>query len=329
MRLVNVPLLVGVLLLLLTLGVTARAEASSTLERVELGWHAPPECPSREAVLAEVARALADSREEPVAVVAQVDIAILDNGRWRAVMVIEAREAHDRRQFEAATCAELASAAALIVAVSLEGGAARPALASGAARAAPKAARGTEPSRPPTGAWQFVAAVAGLIDAGTMPSVPAGGVELALGASHGISKVRLYALAGVEGYPAQTVPVGRNGERGRFSLGAVSARACASLVQGRFAWGPCLGAQIDVMGASGTGPSDSFQSGSVRSSWGAALGGAVASWSVASRASIFARTEAVFSLRQTRFVLSPSNAPVHEPGRVAGRAAIGVELRFF
>jgi hypothetical protein len=44
---------------------------------------------------------------------------------------------------------------------------------------------------------------------------------------------------------------------------------------------------------------------------------------------VFARAEGVFSLAQTRFVLTPDNSVVHEPARVVVRAGLGLELRFF
>jgi hypothetical protein len=285
-------------------------------------------------VLAEVDRVLVESHEPRVPTAAHVDVAITMNGRWGAVLRIDARDGHGERQFEADTCGQIASAAALILAVAAENGAPPPApavvteevpAAVSARRATPEDARGV----PPAGGSQIVAAVAGLVDDGTMPRAPAAGIEIALGGSLTFSKGRLRALAGLSLYPTQTTAAGSGGESAKVSLLAVSARACALIPRGRFEGGPCLGGEIESMNASGAGPAQVFQPATAHRAWGAVAGGVHASWNYSHLVAVFARAEGVFSLAQTRFVLTPDNSVVHEPARVVLRAGLGLELRFF
>ena len=300
----------------------------------DLAWNAPPECPTRDEVLAEVDRVLAGSREARVPAAANVDVATTVNGRWSAVLRINSRDGQGERRFEADTCMEIASATALILAVTVENGAPPPApaiaheeeaAAVSERRAMPEAARSIAPAR----ASQVVAAVAGLVDDGTMPGAPATGMEIALGGSLAFSKGHLRALAGLAFYPTEATAAGSAGESAKVSLMAVSARACALIPWGRFEWGPCLGGEIASMNASGAGPAQTFQPASAHRVWGAATGGVHAAWNYSRLVAVFARAEGVFSLARTRFVLTPDNSVVHEPARVAGRAAVGIELRFF
>jgi hypothetical protein len=308
--------------------------ANANAAIADLAWNAPPECPTRDEVLAEVDRVLAGSQEARAPAAAHVDVAAMVNGRWSAVLQINARDGQGERRFEADTCVEIASATALILAVTLENGAPPPApavareeapAAVSERRAMPEAARTLAPAR----ASQVVAAVAGLVDDGTMPGVPATGMEIALGGSLAFSKGHLRALAGLAVYPTQTTPAASAGESAKVSLLAVSARACALIPRDRFEWGPCLGGEIDSMSASGAGPAQTFQPASAHRVWGAATGGVNAAWNYSRLVAVFARAEGVFSLARTRFVLAPDNSVVHEPARVAGRAAFGIEFRFF
>ena len=98
---------------------------------------------------------------------------------------------------------------------------------------------------------------------------------------------------------------------------------------GRFDAGPCLGAELASMGATGVGPAATFEPASATATWVSALGGAVARWSFSGSAAVFARVEAAARLTGQRFVLAPGDVVVHRPSPVTGRGALGVELRFF
>lgn len=287
-------------------------------------WNAPTGCPTRENVLAEMAQVLAGARGERVHTMARADVVLLDSGLWSMRLSVDTGDAHSERQFKAETCAEAASAAALILAVSIEGDA-RVAVPPG-----PAVAKRSEPGRGPS-VWasQLIATAAGLVDAGMMPNAPAPGVEASLGWSLASSKLRLRALAGLATEAGQRAAIGSGAAGGHFSLVTVSARACSSIARGRFDAGPCLGGEFESMSASGVGPVATFQPTSAHRVWGAIVGGVIGAWTYSRAVAIFARGEAIFSLAETRFVLTPDNTAVHRPSRWAGRAAIGIELRFF
>jgi hypothetical protein len=325
----------GFVAALLALVTATSGNAHALAGSPDLGWNAPPECPTRDEVLAEVDRVLAGSRETRIPAAANADVAATVNGRWSAVLRINARDGQGERRFEADTCREIASATALILAVTVENGAPPPPAQAlvheeppatvSVKRAMPEEARSVPPAR----VSQALAAVAGLIDDGAMPRAPAGGMELALGGRLAFSKGYLRALAGLAVYPTQTTATGSAGESAKISLLEVSVRACGLIPRGRFEWGPCLGGEIESMSASGAGPAQTFQPASAHRVWGAAVGGFHASWSTSRLVAVFARAEGIFSLARTRFVLTPDNAVVHEPARVAGRVGFGIELRFF
>src|SRR6185295_5778226 len=140
----------------------------------------------------------------------------------QGVLSMETREVHSERTFEAESCASVASAAALIIAVALEEGPAPPptparSAAPPAARAARVAARAPtvtgkaaprpEPpddDEPASYASQLIVDLGGIGDAGVMPDGPAGGGEIAAGWALGTSTWRLRLIAGGAYFPAHT-----------------------------------------------------------------------------------------------------------------------------
>lgn len=108
------------------LGVTSFAAALSSLAEaspdgavpVSLRWSAPRGCPREQDVLDQISRILAN---RPVttsrSVVAKIQY---DGGQWRAVLEMSTDESRSRRELEASSCAALAEATALIVAVSID-----------------------------------------------------------------------------------------------------------------------------------------------------------------------------------------------------------------
>jgi hypothetical protein len=95
-----------------------------------------------------------------------------------------------------------------------------------------------------------------------------------------------------------------------------------------FEVGPCLGAELDRMHATGVGPAGQLESQSATSIWGAGLGGVFASWTLVPPLALVIHGEMVLAPVQHRFVFQPGPVPVYSPSRVAARGAIGLELRF-
>jgi hypothetical protein len=321
---------VGLAIALLVLMDAEGAAAQPASLPVSLTWSAPADCPSREQVLAEVARVLGGSRQPRISATARVDVARTDRGRWQAALSVDARDAHSERNLEAESCEAIASGAALIVAGAVDGGV--PPL-------APTASPPKAPAAPPAEggesapASQLLVTAAGVIDDGTMPPI-AGGGEVALGWSYATPTWRVRALASASYFPPETVNLS-SGEGGRFWLLTPSARACASIARGPFDLGPCIGAEIDLMMGSGVGAPTAGEphKNSVGTGyWGSALGAILASWSLSRQIALFARADGLALLAQPTFVVSQAGGYLSvysPPSPLAWRAALGVELRFF
>src|SRR5262249_9481299 len=111
------------------------------------------------------------------------------------------------------------------------------------------------------------------------------------------------------------------------SLFAASLRACALGTLVPFEFGPCLGAELDWMRATGVGPMLAPQS--ANGVWVSGLGGVFASWTLFPPVAIVVRGERTLAAVQHRFVFQPGPVAVYTPSRLAARAAVGLELRFY
>ena len=301
---------------------------------VTLTWKAPAGCPGEAEVLIEAARVLDAGRRDRVAVTAHVDVEQARTSRWRGLVSLDTGDGRSHRVFEAESCAAIASAAALIIAVTAEGATSARVAEEPTARwlppapAVPAVVERAATARPAPQSELSIAAAA-VMDAGIMPDGPAGGGEVSLGIGLRTSGWRLRASAGGAYFPAQTTILAAGSAGGRFALLSLSLRACGLAVRGRFEAGPCLGGELNRMSGSGVGSSALFDAEEASGWWGAALAGAVASWRLSPLMALFARGEAVLTPAEPRFVLQPGTVVVHSPSRAAGRAALGIELRFF
>jgi hypothetical protein len=289
---------------------------------VDLAWSAPAECPPREVVLDEVARLLAASHERAHAT-GRADVVRDEQGRWHATLNFDARGAHGERMLEAESCPAIAFATALIIAVAVEGGippqqAPAPPVAP-APRPLPVA---PQPTRP---ASQLIVAAAGVVDTAMLPS-PAPGGEATLGWAYQWSRWRIRAIASASLFADQ--PALSTAGAGRFMPLTASARMCASIVEGAFDVGPCLGAEFDSM--DGKGVSATFLPSHGIGVWGSALGSLLASWSFSRRVGIFLHVGGLvsFTTRPT-FGVQPGSMYVYTPSATGLRGELGVELRFF
>jgi hypothetical protein len=286
----------------------------------------------RDAVVDEVARLLSASRELRVPVTARARVSRDDSGRWHAVLSVDTRDAHGERTLDAESCPAIASATAVIVAIAVEGGMPEPVMPQ-----APPPEKPIQPEPPHVRrASQLIAGAAAVIDASTWPSL-APGVEGTLGLDQSWSMWRVRAVATGSFFPWQdsTPLVGTEapGEYGRFELTAAAVRACGSIVRGAFDFGPCLGAEIDVMMGRGAsmGPAQPTRH---SGAWASALGSVLASWSFLRHAAIFLRADAFYAPLPPQFGVyspAPSRNPinVYEPPHIGARGALGVEVRFF
>jgi hypothetical protein len=279
-------------------------------------WQAPPECPTPARVQAEVEANLARSGAKLIPILAMVRVSGPTAGRWQASLLFQAGYTRAERKFEAESCQAIASAAALIITLWVEGGPDTPPPATAARDSdEPPSAPRIQPDR-----TRFVLMLNGLLDSGTMPDSPAGGMEAAGGPVWTFPGWRLRALAGLSFFPNRRTPFMDSVEQADFELFDVPVRGCATVVIDRFEIGPCAGAELAVMHGSGTDLLDSTQL------WLSLLGSALAAWKISPAVAAFGRADVV--VPTARSFINPYGNTVYEVPAVAVRGALGLELRF-
>src|SRR5450631_2863121 len=271
--------------------------ATAQIRPLVVIWQAPPECPTAAHVQAEVEGNLAHSAARPVPVLALVSVRAPTGGRWQASLLFQAGYTRAERRFEAESCEAIASAAALIIALWADGG--PDALPVDQASDKPRIAPGVDPDR-----TRFVLMLNGILDWGTMPDPPAGGMEAAGGPIWTVPGWRLRALAGLSFFPNRRTPLTVGIDQADFQL---------------FKLGPCAGVELAIMHGSGTTLQDSTQL------WLSLLGSALASWSISPAVAVFGRVEVVVPTTQKSFA---TGNVVYAVPDVAVRGALGLELRF-
>jgi hypothetical protein len=305
--------IVALLAAVMALG-SARSAAAQTKPMVVI-WQAPPECPTAAHVQAEVEGNLARSGAGPVPVVAMVTVNGPTAGRWQASLLFQAGYTRAERRFEAESCEAIASAAALIITLWVEGGPdTLPPTAAAQDSEKPPIAPGVDPAGRP-----FVLMLNGILDWGTMPDPPAGGMEAAGGPIWTVPGWRLRALAGLSFFPNRRTPLTVGIDQADFQLFDLSGRGCLTITRDRFELGPCAGVELAIMHGSGTTLQDSTQL------WLSLLGSALASWSISPAVAVFGRVEVVVPTTQKSFA---TGNVVYAVPDVAVRGALGLELRF-
>lgn len=274
---------------------------------VDLQWRAPPSCPTRAEVLAALARLRppgATRASSPVRVVAAVETR--DDGAWSLTLESHAGPDPSRRHLVTPSCAQAASATALIVALVLD--------TAPAARATPR------PAVPPprsTTPWQLALRASASADLGSLPA-PSPGLEL----TASLTWRRLRVEGSFTYWFAQRAMADRVG--GDIGLVTGSLRGCALLHRGR--WEPRLCGVVEGGAMHGTSVGLPQTNGG-SSPWWAALVGVAVGWRVSDRVSLHAGVDAGVPLSAPDFVIG-GVGQVHRPGDVLLRGALGAEWRF-
>jgi hypothetical protein len=308
---------------------------------LDLEWNAPAECPARAAVLAEVTRTLGSAQVVNRRVNVRVDIARVGRdeangvpGKYRGTVRIGADGGAHPRQLEADECVAVTSAAALILALAVEGMLPPPAPPTPATEAPPPPPPAPRAELAPGPPWRsrLVVSAAALVDTATLPSV-AVGPEVGAGwrGEHGALRLGL----GLRGafFPSLFGGVAdptTAGEGGRFGLLEGAARGCAAYAWRALEVGPCVGVGVDHMSASGRG-SQVTLSGS--GTWASGQGAAVAAFSLTRALAISGSAGFVVPFARPTFVVDSASStaefPAHRPAPVSARLGLGLELRFF
>ncbi|WP_437878103.1 hypothetical protein [Sorangium sp. So ce513] len=330
---------------------------------VDLDWAAPDACADGGRVLAEIEQRLG----RPAAahggprLRARAEVSQNARGSWDLHLTTTLGEATSSRDLHGETCAELASAAALIIALALDPEA--------AARAPMGSAPGTGPEADtdagalpdagpgalPDEAAEPDAGAAGTPPAASSPTPPDAGRPAAVGAPHGApldlrGTLRAFGVLDASALPA--VAPGAGVAAGAL-LGAVRAEASGTYFgtqkalvpatsMGGDVWlasgglrlcyasrhkdlevGPCAGLEAGVMSATGFGVTSP---GSNRALWLAPQLGALATYALSDRVRVPLAVDVLFPVVRDEFVLVGIGS-VHRIPAVTVRAALGVEVR--
>jgi hypothetical protein len=331
------------------IGRPARGQAPVPLD---LSWSAPPGCPGEGSVGGAVARLLEGSSQSGSRV--RVDAVVTQRaGGWTLTLTTTRDGAVGHRAMKADSCAAVADAAALIIALAIDpvhvvepatvaaGSApppppppppsppAMPPIVAPAPPAPPTVAAPRPP--PPPRARPIALGVALAGDVGSLPA-PAYGIEVS--AAWVLRRLRLEAYAAY--WPAQTATVSLPGVFGTLSADVYLADGgvlgCYAVVATpRWRLEPCAALELGALGASGSGLGVSTPGASF---WAAARVDARATLRIADRVALVGGLGVAVPLNRQPMTETgpgangPSTVTVFETGSVAGRAVVGPELRF-
>lgn len=275
---------------------------------------------------------------------------------WEVVVRTARGDARGERRIEARSCAELAEATALVLALALQGSSREEATATAttaaeapaATTAAPAAASPAEAPPPPPpppasstveaprdperpvaaraktaegadGLVRFAVSASGALATSTLPSAAAGGVaEVAWTPG----RWRLGVVGGL--FAAQSGAVASGTSGARFQLRSLGARACMAVLETPLELGPCAGVALTDVRARGTGMAEPYETGA---SWASAEGGLRAGLPLGRMAALVASADLVVPLARPTFVVD-GNDLVHRPSAMGTRLALGAELHF-
>lgn len=329
------------------LGLSGPAPAQD-MERVALRWSAPEGCPAAGVVTAEVDRLLAGSPARPPRPVeVSASVSRDDVGAFRVRLETPGDGAIRVREVKGASCAAVADAAALIIALMIDPSAAaaagpRPGPAPLPAPVVPvavpvfvpplapapkpeivRASRPRASSGSPLLAFRLSAAA--IADAGSLPGISfgfSGAASLLVGPNR-------FEL-GAAGWPDRATSLAARPSAGGF-VGLVTgfASVCRDVLRllartTRFELFPCAAFELGRIHAKGFGidaPGDGA------ALWSAVRAGGLFVWRLADRVGIDLRLEAAIPLARPSFVIEGLGT-VHRSAPVAGRASLGAELRF-
>jgi hypothetical protein len=357
LRLVR-ALVVGVIAATLCMGRPTPAFAQSKQDGVgPIAWQAPEGCPSSGDVQRELARLLGERRDAAVSARAVVT----HGAAWTVTLETELAGRRGQRSIEAASCAALADATALIVALMVDPDAVLRARAAEVApeertpsgqpsetraAAAPPATTPTSspPAPPPSSlvsasltapvpasrAKRSVDFLVGGFAAGSYGVLPLldAGMGLGLGVEGSWWRVELrgtYGLRRDQVASAAAPP----GAYGRFEVSSANGLGCLRL-QGtghgtKVAFGPCVSVEAGLVSAEGHGTSETT---SAATPWFAAGAGAFAAVPLGARVSVPLHVDALASFVRPDFVFRNVEGVVFRAPLLGLRATVGVEVHF-
>jgi hypothetical protein len=312
------------------------AASAASARGAELFVDAPPSCVDPATLADEVGELIG----KPLADVADVDFRVqiteAPRRRWRLrIETIQQRAPAGRetpavrgsREIEGASCAELAEAASVAIAVSIRSIAGETAAAAAPPPAppptpSPHAPAPTTPSivraGQPTAAWHPAVVLALATDSGALPNTGLG-LDLEVGLRRG----SLELVAFGTWFGSQDT-VGAANAGGTFQLALGGALACFAPQRGRWTGLACGGFELGRLAGTGLGvarpetAATFWRAGRADVGVAAALGG---------NAALVLRVGVAVPWSRPNFVLDGAD-PVYRPSRLAGRLTAGLAIGF-
>jgi hypothetical protein len=320
---------------------TAGAARADDPPAAPITWVAPDgECPAPDAVIAEIEGLLGEVDwsawpDLGASIVVSRGVATAGDGGW--TVVVRTDDPAGERELSGATCAEVASAAALVVALTVDPdaiGAPEPPpdpTPAPAPRVPPSGPRVVSPAQPePVGATRSAASGAGVdwsvrgdlvSDIGGLPGfVP--GVGLAVAARIGAYRAELGGMYWFERFE----PVdGRDGVGGDLSMWAGVVRGCRAV----WTLDLCAGVEIGRLAGTGVGVD---QARTDTGKWVAPVAGLGRRFQGSDLFGVYVGGELGAPLSRARFNVTPMGATepvlVHQAAVVVGRVFVGVDVEF-
>ena len=279
---------------------------------IAIGWNAPAECPSLDALEAEVRRIAGQVPPPAEPLAAEASVRRAASG-WQLTLTTRAGTRAGERKLAGPDCAELMRAAALVMALMIN----------------PQASLGPEPPPPlpppppppPPPARRFAVGADVLVGSGALPGA-AGGFGLRLGAGAAVFSGELRASLWLSRSTASTADPTAGGS---FDLADGAVAGCARARHDRaLSPGACAGASVVRLHGTGYGISTP---GEASAWWTAAFAEASLRVRVTPRNAARLAVQGVVPLGKPNFELS-GGVRVFEPASFWLRASLGWELHF-
>lgn len=307
---------------------------STPTPAAELHLRAPDDCADASSVEGQVEGLLGHPLAQVMGVDFEVEISQRPDRRWKLRLdtVDKAGKSQRTRELVAASCRELADAAAVAITLSIRSTAAGrdttlAASSSSSSLDPPGATDGdgsppgtlrTSPPPPAASSSRKGLALSAVVDAGAMPGLAAG---LGLEASLRFPNLRFVGL-GALFLSRETRLAGRVG--GEFQLAVAGVLTCLTETFGRMTLLGCGGGEAGRLSGEGVGVSTSRERGAL---WLAARGELGGGMALGPRLTLVLRAGVVLPLSRPTFFLDGTTA-VHRPGRATSRTTVGIELAF-
>lgn len=304
------------------------ASARAQDEGLRLAWSAPAGCPTRDEVRTATLRGVDRGKMLPGTLNAEASVEQLGPQSWRVRLRTRRGDQAGEREIEGPTCAGVADATAVVLALALVPPTTIAAPDEPPSAPTPPAAPPTPPTAPSknkqtSAARERHTVAVGVAVVGDVGELPKPGVGGALDLAWTPGRLRLEAEGRILG--GQTEHVSGRAAGADFSLKSIGGRACFVVVsQTSFDVAPCLGMTAQLMGATGRNADENL---TVSKAWPSFEGGALGRVFLANWFAFRARVEAVVPFFRPSFVVEGQGL-VFRPPTIGAAGFLGAEVLF-